>query len=111
MAIVETANLYRFRNAFIRMDRKENFSYEGLEILFDYLENLSDDIEKPIELDVIAICCDYSEGSVKEIIDNYDLDISPDDNDAMEQLLEYLNENTSVCGADEDKGIIVYANF
>ena len=31
----QTINLSGFRDAFQNMDRKENFSYEGLELLFD----------------------------------------------------------------------------
>jgi hypothetical protein len=54
MAIVQTVNIYEFREAFRRMDRQDQFSYEGLEVLFDYLDNLSDDIGEPFEPDVIA---------------------------------------------------------
>jgi hypothetical protein len=38
-----------------------NFSYKGLRVLFEYLDNLSEDTLKDIELDVIALCVDYSE--------------------------------------------------
>ena len=50
-----------FTDAFRKMDRKENFSYEGLKVLFDYLERLEEDMGEPIELDVIALCCEYME--------------------------------------------------
>lgn len=44
-----------------------SFSLDGLKALFEYLEDLSDDIGEPIELDPIAIRCEYSEyESVKE---------------------------------------------
>jgi len=39
--------------------RPENFSYEGLKSLYGYFEELSED--QNIELDVIAICCDFTE--------------------------------------------------
>ena len=58
--IVDTVNEYSFAEAF-RQVRPENFSYEGLKALYDYLDELSEDIGEPIELDVIAICCEYSE--------------------------------------------------
>ena len=76
MAIVQTVDLYQFREAFRRMNQQDQFSYEGLEVLFDYLENLSDDIGEPIELDVIALCCEYYESSIDELIENYDIDVS-----------------------------------
>jgi len=57
----KTINLQNFRQAFKDYNRENNFSYEGLEALFDYLNNLEDDTGSAIELDVIAICCDYNE--------------------------------------------------
>lgn len=54
--------------------RPENFTYEGLDSLFDYFEQLEEDTGQEIELDVIGICCDYSEyGSVEECLSDYDL--------------------------------------
>jgi len=41
--------------------------------LFNYLEELEDD-EKGMELDVIALCCDYSEISADEFVDDCDSD-------------------------------------
>tara|TARA_R100000808_G_C2051821_1_gene87043 strand:+ start:121 stop:423 length:303 start_codon:yes stop_codon:yes gene_type:complete len=58
----ETVTVYRFRDAFMQSDTyKNNFSYEGLLALFEYFEELEDDIGEEIELDVVAICCDYTE--------------------------------------------------
>ena len=52
--------------------RKDNFSYEGLNTLYDYLIDLELDMDKETELDVIAICCDYSEyKDLKEFQANY----------------------------------------
>ena len=112
MAIVQTVDLYQFREAFRRMNRQDQFSYEGLEVLFDYLDNLSDDIGEPIELDVIALCCEYYESSIDELIENYDIDVSDaegDDNEIKSIVEEYLQDNTSVCG--EVSGGFIYAAF
>lgn len=112
MAIVQTVSIYEFREAFRRMDRQDQFSYEGLEVLFDYLENLSDDIGEPIELDVIALCCEYCESSIEELIRDYRIDVSDADGDEEETkaiVEEYLQDNTSVCG--EVSGGFVYAVF
>jgi len=58
----ETVTVFRFRDAFKQSDTyKNNFSYEGLHTLFEYFEQLEDDIGEEIELDVVAICCDYTE--------------------------------------------------
>ena len=71
MAIKQELNLYDFRTQFHNMDRGEQFSYEGLTALYEYLEQLSDDIEEDIAMDVIAFCCDYMEGTIEEHCDNY----------------------------------------
>ena len=110
----QTVNLHDFHAAFYRMDRKENFSYEGLEILFNYIEELEQDTGEEIELDVIALCCDYAESTIDELISDYDIDISdcdPDDAEAIEDIVrEYIGQNTVVCGETVD-GSIVYAKF
>ena len=43
------------------MDRRENFSYNGLKALYEYFEQYEEDTGAEIELDVIAICCEYTE--------------------------------------------------
>lgn len=113
MAIVQSiSSVYQFREAFRIAGRMNNFSYEGLEVLFDYLENLSEDMGEPIELDVIALCCGYSESSIEDIISNYSIDVSDadgDEEDIKAIVEEYLQDNTSVCG--ETTGGFVYAVF
>ena len=113
MAIVQSINnVHQFREAFRLAGRMDQFSYEGFEVLFDYLDNLSEDTGEPIELDVIALCCDYYESSVEELIDNYNIDVSDADGDEDEIktiVEEYLQENTSVCG--QVSGGFVYAAF
>ena len=98
----QTIDLYAFRNAFYKMGRKDQFSYDGLEILFDYLEEVEQDTGEEMELDVIALCCDYAESTIDDLISEYDIDISdcdPDDDEAVEEtVLEYMNDHTTVCG-------------
>ena len=55
-----TATITDFVNAFEKL-RPSNFSYEGLESLYNYLTDYEQDTGEEIELDVIALCCDYSE--------------------------------------------------
>ena len=114
MAIVQSINnVYQFREAFRLAGRSDQFSYEGYEVLFDYLDNLSEDTGEPIELDVVALCCEYYESSIEELIDNYNIDpseVDEDDTDSIiEVVREYLEDSTSVCG--EVDGGFVYAAF
>ena len=103
-------NLHEFRDAFANMGRGDNFSYEGLGILFEGLESVADETGEEYELDVIALCCEFSEESDAEIIANYGIEInSKYDFSAREELLEYLNERTWVLGSTEDT--IIYASF
>lgn len=52
--------------------RPENFSIVGLCALYEWLEDMSEDMDKPYELDVIALCCEFSEyASLDAIQDNY----------------------------------------
>ena len=48
-----------FRDAFRTMGRADQFSYEALGALFDYLDDM--DCDASLELDVIALCCEFSE--------------------------------------------------
>ena len=112
MAIVQSINnVYQFREAFRLAGRGDQFSHEGLEVLFDYLDNLSEDTGETVELDVVALCCEYYESSIDEIVENYNLDLSEydDGNDALQYVRDWLNDNTSVCG--EVSGGFVYAAF
>jgi hypothetical protein len=59
--MITTINEYDFIDAFKKMGREENFSYRGLIALYDYLEMLGENLGQPIELDVIALCCEYAE--------------------------------------------------
>lgn len=55
-----TVNFYHFEQAF-KSIRPNNFSYEGLKALFNWLEDCEDQTGEEIELDVIALCCDFTE--------------------------------------------------
>lgn len=101
-----------FCDAFRSMDRKENFSYEGKRVLFDYLEEYEDSTGERIELDIIALCCEYSEDSTEDIIQNYTIDIEEDmtDEEKADIVEEYLEENTILLGKT-DIGTFVYMAF
>jgi len=103
----QTVNLYEFREAF-RAIRPDNFSYEGLEILFEYLEQLGEDIGEEIELDVIAICCDYSEDDFQVVADEFELDVPTYDPDPLESLCEKIRERTGFAEYTSENTIVYY---
>lgn len=106
MKIAVDQNLFvqRFRD----YGRSDNFSYAGLCALFDYLEELDENLE----LDVVAICFDYSEQGFEDIANDYDIDLNEceDDQEKFDTVLEYLNDHTSVIYSDGED-LILYANF
>jgi hypothetical protein len=102
----QTINVHGFREAFKEMGRAEQFSYDALGMLFDYFEDTAPDAE----LDVIAICCAFSEDTLEQIAYQYDIDIGgfDDGSDAvLDTVLDYLSEKTQVIGVT-DAGAVVY---
>lgn len=87
-----TITLNTFCEAFINAGLKEQFSYEGLSALFNYLET-----GEQIELDAIALCCEYSEAELSEVLADYSL-----------ETLEQLENKTQVIKVS-DKTIIYQA--
>lgn len=71
----QTISFSQFTDAFRGMNRDNHFSYKGMRALFDYLEQYEDDTGEEIELDVIALCCEYSEyASLGEFQSDYSTD-------------------------------------
>ena len=83
MAIKQTVTESDFRDAFQAI-RPNNFTYEGLGALYEYLWDLSEDIGEDIELDVIALCCDFTEYSEDEARKEFDID--PDIEDWQDEV-------------------------
>jgi hypothetical protein len=72
-----------FYKAFADCDRLENFSFMGLRALFDYLEDLEEQTGEEITLDVITLCCEFTEyDDLEELQQNYnDIETMDDLND------------------------------
>ena len=99
-----------FMDAFRAYDRYDQFGYEALSSLFDYLEEMEDETGEEIELDVIALCCDYSVDTVEEIAANYSIE-AEEGEDLRDAVLDYLNDNTTVIDADCDGSILYCSAF
>lgn len=65
-----------FIDMFRKYNRTDNFTYQGLQELFSYLDDLADDMGEPIELDVIGLCCEFYEGNAQDIVDDYKDELS-----------------------------------
>ena len=94
----QSINIYDFERAFKRHER-ENFSFDGLKALFEYLEDLESDIGEEIELDVIALCCEYAEyDSLKEYNDAYDTKYGE---------IDAIQDDTTLIKIDGGDGFII----
>ncbi|MDY0282413.1 MAG: hypothetical protein RBR35_17840 [Salinivirgaceae bacterium] len=94
----QTVTKSAFIDAFRNAGREDNFSYEGLCALFDWLEELGEDTGQEVELDVIALCCEFSEyGSALEACENYDFEPDEDDDedDQEDEALDWLRQRTA----------------
>jgi len=55
--MIQTINQSQFIDAFRAMGRKDQFSYNALCALFEWLE----EIDENYDLDVIGLCCEFTE--------------------------------------------------
>lgn len=106
----QTVNFYAFERAFHQYDRFKNFGYDALRALFDYFEELEEAIGTELDLDVIAICCDWKAYSdAMEAWSEYNRG-QPEGADIDEQeaiAMEWLHEQTTVIAFSG--GILVLA--
>ena len=93
-----------FVRKFQKMNRENNFSREGLDVLYKYLEECEASIGEPVKLDVIALCREYSEDTYQNIADAYGVEIEEGDY-TEEEKEELLCE--AVRKYLEDKGVLV----
>ena len=97
--MIDTITKSSFQDAFHKMGRGEQFSYEGLLALFDWFEELEDQGNEQMELDVIAICCNFSEyENLKEFQNDY--------GDEYESL-EDIENSTTLIKIEDEEGFIV----
>ena len=100
-------NASQFRDQFHRCGRGNQFSYEALGLIFDYLNDCGSDVE----LDVVGICCDFEEDTPESIADSYGIDTEGlDEGEIKDAVLTYLEDNTSVVG-ETSSGNFVYRQF
>ena len=107
----QIVNFSKFIDALRASGRYNQFGYEALEVLFNCPEQLAEDCGEELELDVIALCCEYSVDGPDDIAEQYSIDLSEceDDQDKIDTVTEWLNDRTLVCGTTTD-GAIVYCS-
>lgn len=83
--MINTLSKYDFQDWFAKSDsRKDQFSYEALGALFDYLEEYEAETGTQMEFDPIALCVEFTEyENLEELQDNYN------DIESMEDLEDH----------------------
>ena len=103
----QTVNFYDFERAFINQGRQNQFSHLGKQELFDWLECLEDDQSKGIELDIVGLCCEFTE---YESIQEFKIEYGE-----QYETIEDIEENTLVIPliTNKDKNIcsFIIQNF
>ena len=95
--MIQTINEYQFADAFNKI-RPDNFTYRGLIALYNYFEQYEEDTGEQIELDVIALCCEYNEyEDLAEFQEDYSEDY---------ESIEDIERETQVIMIDDDAFII-----
>ena len=116
--MIKRLDVNDFRRAFYDYGRGEQFSYDALDELFDYYEECDEDME----LDVIAICCDWSEYSTSELIESYDDYLTYEDwrkandytdntdaeenEDYITDFISVIEQNTTIIKVSDDSYLV-----
>ena len=92
---IETAQ--ELQREFRAYDR-DNYSLAAYEAILDYFDEC---YPEGFELDVIGICCDFTEATLEEVANDYNLD--------TENIFEQLQCNTWAVETAEDT--VLYINY
>ena len=95
-----TVNFSDFVDGFQKIGRGNQFSYDGLKLIFDYLQ----EIDENMDFDMIAICCNFTESTLDDINNDFDKNFK-----SLSAARKFLEEQTNVIGVTNDS--IVYENF
>lgn len=91
-----------FTSAFHKMGRGDNFSHQGLLALYDWFEEYEECTGSEVELDVIAICCDFNEyADLEDFHGDYDSEDYPD--------IDTIRDHTQVIEIPNSEGFIIQA--
>lgn len=112
-----TLTEYDFLSAWADSSRAEQFSRDALRALFEWIEDAERDTGEEMELDIIALCCDWTEWDTANEAaresgwkaPEQDDDESPDDyaERVESDALEWLEGETRV--VEFDGGVLVLA--
>lgn len=115
--MIQTIDFSKFCDAFEKFNYNDQFSYKAKKALFEYFEQEEEDGQEQIELDIVAICCEYKEEHWSTIAENYEsfADFLANnhlkDDYQKEDVVNFLTENTAYVGEGEDDNLVYQKKF
>jgi hypothetical protein len=92
----------------LRRDENARWSYEAAHALAEYYESIEACDGKEIELDVVAIRCEWTEyKTAHEIAEAYDIPVEGDEEDEEDVVTEYVNELSQLIKLPNGAGYLV----
>ena len=116
MLVTTIDNGYQLEQLFRECGRENHFTYEGFNALYDYLNKYSDEVGEDFKVDVIAICCDFTEYSDwEELYDNYSYSYNNEsktfeeleEDGELNDFKEWVQDRTTVIEVKDYKGSLV----
>ena len=118
MALIQKFDSSDLYDLAVIWKRADSFGYDGWNAIGEHLEQLSEDIGKDIEIDIVAICCDYAIAESAEDwweehgpysnIDPEEWEEMAED-EKLQAIEDYLNDRTSVVVCED--GLIIWQVF
>ena len=121
MALIEKINPSNLYHMATRMNRGNNFGYNGWRAIGEYLESLSDDLGEDLEVDIVAICCEYAmaesaDDAFMQFSHEHGIDLPTmeewqelDEEEKLETIEEFLQNESSVIICEDD--LIIWQAF
>lgn len=91
------------QNQFDAYNRGDQFSREGIRQLFTYLDEMAENDDRNIELDVIALCCEYTESTTADVLSDYGV--------TLEDKYSYLDGEMDEDGNYSDDAEELWADY
>lgn len=96
--IQKSVSIYDVVQMFKEANRGENFSEEALQVIMDDLQertaNDTGENSNVIDLDIIAICCEWSEESVRDLFNSYSSNFDIKEYIIAEDELSFYDNDT-----------------
>ena len=119
MALIQTVNPSDLYHLACRMNRGDNYGYDGWRAIGDYLEEISNDLGENIDIDIISICCEYGKAeSVEDFANQYPQfmdEIDPEawgdmtEQEKLDCVAEFIADNGSLVICRDD--LIIWSGF